>query len=266
MVDETKKLDIMSVLDNIDSGNMNYFKDLDVSLQNSFSPYVVMQWMSSLDDSLSITYRSKDVESVFGKWSSKGKETLNELIKTYNDEMNSNVIGSVSKSEYGKYDWRISFNVNGTTDEMNEFIKFMKESFSLEVYSTEQLLTSDMYKQYLIILNDFVNNKLWKMQDNNALIYELMCSVSTLFGKMKFKRSWLQFIKSRKNFNEDIYNIVTNHLSDITKMQLSLIEYKLVLNKFDEISFIDQAEDMGFQEVQIKKLLKQFIKEKEIYG
>lgn len=240
-------------LSNIDSSNYAYYENLSEEDKKLFVPYTALRWVSALDDSISVTYKAKDIEDVFGKWTKGGKEVLNEL----KDEMNSNkrmICTSVSKYEHNKYDWRIKFSASDSSavDEIK------KSLIQMGIHSLEviQLTQTDITQYELMLLNDLVNSDLWDMQKHPELVYRLMCSVQSMLGTEGMKRTWIPFCKGMSNVNKDILNIFKKIVSPLTSCQLDSDEYRILLSNIDVEKFKNILLGMGYEKGEITSLSK----------
>lgn len=193
------KLDIGEVLSKIDSCDLDYFKSLSEEDQSGFTPYTVMQWIGSINDSLQVKYRANALEAVTGKWKDGGKEIAKQLVDTFN-AMNKGVCLSVAKCAETKYDWYIMFSVKdqSTARELSDFIYSLT---NLRENSISRDIDPDKYKNLLVDLNRFVNYDFWVLQKNKNMIYDLMCLASASTYGVNKPRSWLQL---PKNVNDDI--------------------------------------------------------------
>ena len=79
------KLDINEVLAHIDNIDMGYFDSLSDEDKKLFQPYVVLRWMTSLNDSVVLKYKSSLFESVTGKWKEGGKDTCKQIVDAVNN-------------------------------------------------------------------------------------------------------------------------------------------------------------------------------------
>lgn len=257
-----KKIDINSLLENIDFGNMDYYESLSESEKKGFQPYVVQRWVSALDDSIQVTYSSKRVEEIFGKWTSGGKEALSELKIEFN---NNNIkCISVAKYEHSKYDWRIKFSVQSKEDG-NKLIEAMKE-FGITGSEITSLIDSTTYKYHLIMLNDMVNDGMWDTQSHPELVYQLLCSVSKMTGEYKKTHSWLAFAKGIKNVDQKLYQIMKTTVDPYSSTQLNEVEYKILLTSYTVSEFDKLLMDYGYQDSDRKPLIKSFKTECAKYG
>lgn len=257
------KLDINLLLEKIDTAEYGYYDTLSDKEKKNFQPYIVLRWFSSLDDSVQVTYNSKKVESVFNKWSSGGKEALNELKEEFNSS-GSGMCISVSKYEHAKFDWRIKFAVQDISS-ANSLIESIKE-FGITDHEIISLIDSTTIKYHLIMLNDMVNQNFWEMKNHPDLVYQLMCSVSDMVGSRKRTRNWLPHCKGLKNVDKAIFEIIKRTQSEYTSVQLNEVEYKILLNSYTKESFEDLLKDLGTSESDIKTLLKHFKSESKKYG
>lgn len=260
---KSSKLSITDVLSNIDNANYKYYDSLPEHEKKQFTPYTVLRWMSSLDDALLLTYKSSSVEAIFGKWTAGGKEALNELKDEFN--LNGGNIIGISKYEHAKYDWRIKFSIKDMNT-ANQLIDKLQSEFSITNPKLETLTDTSFYKQYLIYLNELVNDGFWELQSSPEIVYELMCSVSSIFGgNIDAKRTWLPFSKSIKSVDSDILNVFKRSVSKISASQLNDTEYKILLHSYDNKTFEEMLKDMGYQDTDRKKLLEKFKKEQKKY-
>lgn len=248
---ETKaKLDINLLLEKIDNAEYGYFDSLSEKEQKLFTPYTVLRWVSSLDDSIVVTYNAKKVEGVFGKWTEGGKEALNEL-KTEFSQNGIHCI-SISKYEHAKYDWRIKFSVK-SNDSANLLIESMKE-FGITGSEVLSLIDSTSAKYHLIMLNEMVNDGFWDIQEHPELVYQLLCSVSDMIGKEKRTHTWLPFPKGLKNVDKTILQIIKDSVNTFTSNQLNEEEYKIILLQYDKESFNKLLEEFGYQDSDRKSI------------
>lgn len=257
------KLDMNLLLEKIDMADYGYFDTLSDKEKKHFQPYIVLRWVSSLDDSVQVTYNAKKVETVFGKWSDGGKDALNEL----KDEFNSTDAGiciSTAKYEHAKYDWRIKFAVQDKSS-ANALISTMQE-FGIGGSEIISLIDSTTIKYHLILLNDMVNQDFWEMKNHPELVYQLMCSVSEMIGPQKRAHNWLPHCKGLKNVDKNLFEIIKRTQSEYTAAQLSEAEYKILLAGYTKETFSELLQDLGSSEQEIKSLLKLFKAESEKYG
>lgn len=261
-VEKKIDLDMNLLLEKIDTAQYEYFETLTENEKKSFQPYVIQRWISSLDDSMQVTYSAKIVEDVFGKWSKGGKETLNELRSEFKNQ-GINCLG-VAKYQHSQYDWRIKFSVKDK-ESADKLILAMKE-FSINGFEIISLVDSTTYKYLLIMLNDMVNDGMWNLQNSPDLVYQLLCSVSSLVGGRKQAHTWLPFPKGLKNVNKNLFELIKKTQSVLIASQLSEIEYKILLLGYDKNTFESLLEDFGFQDSDKKSYLKQFKTECEKYG
>lgn len=261
-VEKKIELDMNLLLEKIDTAQYGYFETLSDNEKKSFQPYVIQRWISSLDDSMQVTYSAKVVEAIFGKWAKGGKEALNELraeFKTLGIEC----IG-VAKYQHSQYDWRIKFSVKDKAS-ADKLIQEMKE-FNCTGYEIVSLVDSTTYKYLLIMLNNMVNDGMWDLQNSPELVYNLLCSVSSLIGGQKQAHTWLPFPKGLKNVNKDLFDLIKKTQSELVANQLNEVEYKILLLSYTKESFTELLTDYGFQDSDKKNFLKQFKAECEKYG
>jgi len=257
------KLDMNLLLEKIDMADYDYFDTLSDKEKKHFQPYIVLRWVSSLDDSVQVTYNARKVESIFGKWSSGGKDALNEL----KDEFNSTGAGvciSAAKYEHAKYDWRIKFAVQDRAS-ADALIATMQE-FGIGGSEIISLIDSTTIKFHLIMLNDMVNKDFWDMKNHPELVYQLMCSVSEMIGPQKRAHNWLPHCKGIKNVDKTLFEIIKRTQSEYTAVQLTEAEYKILLSGYTKDTFEELLKDLGSSEQEVKSLLKQFKAESEKYG
>lgn len=261
-VEKKIDLDMNMLLEKIDTAQYNYFETLSDNEKKSFQPYVIQRWVSSLDDSMQVTYSAKVVEAIFGKWSKGGKDALNELraeFKTQGIEC----IG-VAKYQHSQYDWRIKFSVKDKAS-ADKLINSMKE-FNITGYEMVSLVDSTTYKYLLIMLNNMVNDGMWDLQNSPDLVYQLLCSVSSLVGGQKQAHTWLPFPKGLKNVNKDLFELIQKTQTELTAKQMNEVEYKILLLGYSKETFTELLEEYGFQDGDKKTYLKQFKAECEKYG
>lgn len=261
-IEKKVELDMNLLLEKIDTAQYDYFETLTDNQKKSFQPYVIQRWISSLDDSMQVTYSAKSVEAIFGKWAKGGKEALNELRAEFKGK-GINCIG-VAKYQHAQYDWRIKFAVKDK-ESADKLIVEMKE-FGITGFEMVSLVDSTTYKHLLIMLNDMVNEGMWEMQNTPDLVYQLLCSVSSIIGGNKQAHTWLPFPKGLKNVNKNLFDLIKKTQSMYTAAQLSETEYKILLLNYDKKSFESLLEDFGFQDSDKKDYLKQFKAECEKYG
>ena len=263
VLDSKTKLDMNLLLEKIDMADYGYYETLSEKEKKHFQPYIVLRWISSLDDSVQVTYNAKKVEAIFGKWSSGGKDALNELKDEFNSS-SSGVCISIAKYEHAKYDWRIKFAVQDKAS-ADSLISTMNE-FGIAGHEIVSLIDSTTIKYHLIMLNDMVNQNFWEMKNHPELVYQLMCSVSEMIGPQKRAHNWLPHCKGLKNVDKNIFNIIKLTQSDYTSVNLNEAEYKILLSGYTKDSFEELLKDLGTSEQEIKSLLKQFKAEIEKYG
>lgn len=257
------KLDINLLLEKIDMAEYGYYETLSDKEKKHFQPYIVLRWLSALDDSVQVTYNAKKVEAIFGKWSGGGKEALNEL----KDEFNSTGQGtciSAAKYEHAKYDWRIKFAVQDRAS-ADAFIATMNE-FGIGGSEIVSLVDNLTIKYQLIMLNDMVNKDFWEMKNHPELVYQLMCSVSEMVGPAKRAHNWIPHCKGLKNVDKNVFNIIKRTLPPASATQLNEAEYKILLMSYTKDTFQTVLEELGLGESDIKSLLKLFKAECEKYG
>ena len=202
------------------------------------------------------------VEEIFGKWSKGGKETLNELRSEFKSQ-GIECIG-VAKYQHSQYDWRIKFAVKDKAS-ADKLIQSMKE-FNCTGFEIVSLVDSTTYKYLLIMLNNMVNEGMWDLQNSPDLVYNLLCSVSSLVGGQKQAHTWLPFPKGLKNVNKEIFDLIKKTHPETVSCQLNEMEYKILLLSYTKDSFTELLTDYGFQDGDKKNFLKQFKTECEKYG
>lgn len=257
------KLDIGTVLENIDTANFSYYNSLTDEERKSFTAYTVQRWVGSLDDAMQVTYNAKSLESIFGKWKEGGKEALNEFIDEYN--CGTSKCTSVAKYEHAKFDWRLKFSMESNEAAL-EFIKAMKEFAPNARADIVCLTDSEVVKNNVQMLNELVNVHFWELQKYPELVYKLLCLVSVLSDTNKKKRSWLPFSKNSKKPDSDISKVLSNTLSPLTSTQLEKSEYIILIKNTTSEQFDLMLKNHGYQEIECKSLMKKFKLEKEKYG
>ena len=263
IAESNHKLDMNLLLEKIDMADYGYYETLSDKEKKHFQPYIVLRWISSLDDSVQLTYNAKKVESIFGKWSSGGKDALNEL----KDEFNGTGAGvciSAAKYEHAKYDWRIKFAVQDTAS-ANALISTMSQ-FGIGGGEIISLIDSTTIKYHLIMLNDMVNQNFWEMKNHPDLVYQLMCSVSEMIGAQKRAHNWLPHCKGLKNVDKNLFEIIRRTQPETVAAQMNEAEYKILLSSYTKETFEELLKDLGSSEQEIKSSLKQFKAETEKYG
>ncbi|UYE98709.1 hypothetical protein XbC2_280 [Xanthomonas phage XbC2] len=257
------KLDMNLLLEKIDMADYGYYETLSDKEKKHFQPYIVLRWISSLDDSVQLTYNAKKVEAIFGKWSGGGKEALNELKDEFNSTGNGICI-STAKYEHAKYDWRIKFAVQDRAS-ADALVLLMKE-FGITGHEIISLIDSTTIKYHLIMLNDMVNSNFWEMKNHPELVYQLMCSVSEMIGPQKRAHNWLAHCKGLKNVDKNIFEIIKRTQPESVSVQMNEAEYKILLSSYTKETFEELLKDLGSSEQEIKTLLKLFKAENEKYG
>lgn len=257
------KLDMNLLLEKIDMADYGYYETLSDKEKKHFQPYIVLRWISSLDDSVQLTYNAKKVEAIFGKWSGGGKEALNELKDEFNSTGEGNCI-STSKYEHAKYDWRIKFAVQDRAS-ADALVVMMKE-FGITGHEIISLIDNTTIKYHLIMLNELVNSNFWEMKNHPELVYQLMCSVSDMIGPQKRAHNWLPHCKGLKNVDKNIFDIIKRTQPETVAIQLNEVEYKILLNSYTKETFEELLKDLGSSDQEIKTLLKSFKAEIEKYG
>lgn len=253
---------IAEFLKHIDRADYKYYNDMTEDERKEFTPYTVLRWVSSLDDSLQVTFPSSKVESVFGKWKAGGKEALNELI---NELKGAGVnVTSVTKYCHSDYDWRIKFAVQ-STDDANKLVAALSE-FSVSGSQIISLVESDVVRYQLIMLNDMVNDGFWDMKEHPELVYQLLCSVHDMLGGKELPRNWLNFSKSFKRANNELFELIKSTQPNTISTQMNEDEYKIVLLQYNKKTFESFLEDIGLQEKEMKSMMKLFKEECKKYG
>lgn len=258
------RLDISEVLEKIDLADYDFYDSLSDKEKKLFTPYTVLRWLSSLDDSVQLTYSAKKLEAVFGKWKDGGKDVLNELKDEFNKKKQGQCI-NVSKYEHAKFDWRIKFAVQDRAS-ANAIIEMLKEFGITSGEEIVSLIDSTTYKYYLVFLNDFVNQDMWSMKDQPELVYQLMCSVSDMIGAKKQTHNWLPFGKGIKNVDAELFDLIRSTQKVTIATQLNEMEYKILLLSYSTTSFKQFLSDMAYPEAEMKALMKKFKSECEKYG
>lgn len=258
----TKVFSIGDVLSKIDNAHYKFYEEMTDDEKKNFTPYTVLRWVSSLDDSMQVTFSSSKVESVFGKWKSGGKEALNELVK----ELQNENIGctNVTKYNHGDYDWRIKFSVKSKSD-ADLLIDSMKQ-FGITGSEIISLIDSTTLKYQLIMLNDMINDGFWSMKEHPELVYQLLCAVQDMIGKGDKIHNWLPFPKGLKNVNTELFELIKKTQNSTISTQMNEDEYKILLLSYDKQSFKDLLENMGYQDKELKSIFKMFKDECEKYG
>ena len=259
---EQHTFSVGDILKRIDNAEYKYYDQMSDSEKKDFTPYTVLRWVSALDDSMQVTYPSSKVESVFGKWKSGGKEALNELVSEL--QGNGINVSTVTKYCHGDYDWRIKFAVGGKND-ATELISSMN-SFNITGSEIISLVDSDTVKYQLIMLNDMVNDGFWDMKDHPELVYQLLCSVQDMLNQKELPRNWINFSKSLKGVNNELFDLIRTTQESSIATQMNEDEYKILLLQYNKKSFDDLLENMGFQDKDKKPMLKLFKDECKKYG
>lgn len=259
---EQHSFSINDFLKQIDRANYKYYTDMTEDERKEFTPYTVLRWVSSLDDSLQVTYPSSKVESVFGKWKAGGKDALGELVT----ELNASGVNvsSVTKYCHSDYDWRIKFAVQSQTD-ADKLIAAMND-FSISGSEVISLVDSTTVKYQLIMLNDMVNDGFWDMKEHPELIYQLMCAVQDMIGGKELPRNWLNFSKSLKHANNALFDLIKSTQPSSVSNQMNEDEYKIILLQHTKKSFETLLENMGYQDKDAKSMMKLYKEECKKYG
>ncbi|HCQ0858905.1 TPA: hypothetical protein OGU99_000838 [Escherichia coli] len=259
---ESHSFSINDFLKHIDRADYKYYSEMTEEERKDFTPYTVLRWVSSLDDSLQVTYPSSKVESVFGKWKAGGKDALTELI----NELNSSGVNvsSVTKYCHADYDWRIKFAVQGQSD-ANKLIAAMND-FSISGSEVISLVDSTTVKYQLIMLNDMVNDGFWDMKEHPELVYQLMCAVQDMVGGKELPRSWINFSKSLKHANNALFDLIKSTQPSSVANQMNEDEYKIILLQYTKKSFETLLDNMGYQDKDSKAMMKLFKEECKKYG
>ena len=257
------KLNLSEVLEHIDTGDYQWYDTLTEHELKQFQPYVVFRTVGALDDSVVVSFPSKVVEAVFGKWSDTGKKVLNELKEEFNSEGKGTCI-NISKYEKEKYNWRIGFSVKDKKS-ADALVSTMAD-FNINSYDIEMGLDSTTAKFHLSLLNDIVNVDFWEINKHPELVYQLLCSVSATVGGKKMKHSWLPSCSTIKNADKAVLNIIKQTQPESITAQMNADEYKILLNSYSEEEFDALLEDMGKTKSERKTLLKSFKSEIEKHG
>lgn len=250
-------------LSNIEHSNYGFYDSLPDEDKKAFVPYTGLRMVSSLDDSLAVTFKASDVESIFGKWAKGAKEALNELREELNREI-PNGFMSVSKYEHAKYDWRIKFSVLNT--KCIDLLKKTMIDMGIQSRSVESMVSKETAQFQLMLLNDWVNDGMWDMQKHPELSYRMMCGAQSVLGENNLKPNWLPFCKGMKTVNKDIFDVMRQQVSTISSCQFSIEEYKILLNSYTDEEFKQILVDMGNDNSTVKNLMKSFKQEVQKYG
>lgn len=249
-------------LSNIEHANYGFYDTLSDDEKKTFVPYTGLRMVSSLDDSLAVTFKASEVESVFGKWAKGAKEALNELREELN-QIIPNGFMSVSKYEHAKYDWRIKFSV--LNNQSMELIKRTMSEMGIQHRSVESMVSRETAQFQLMLLNDWVNDGMWDMQKHPELSYRMMCGAQRVLGETNLKPNWLPFCKGMKTVNLEIFDVMKKQISAISSCQFNIDEYKIMLNSYTEDEFKQILFDMGNDNSTVKNLIKSFKSEVQKY-
>lgn len=260
---EKLKLDIGTVLENIDTANFDYYSTLNENEKKLFTPYTVQRWVGGLDDSIQLTYNAKSLEAVFGKWTTTGKKALNELIDEFNKD--SVKCSAVSKYEHANFDWRIKFSVSSqqVADELHSMVREFVPSASPKIVS---LISSDVAKNNIQMLNSLVNVNFWELNKYPELVYKLLCLVSVLSDTTKKTHTWIPMGKSNKKSDSEIFKVLQDSLSELSGKQFNMQEYKILVLNTSKEDFERMLSAKGYQDNERKALMKKFKSEKEKYA
>lgn len=249
-------------LSNIEHSNYGFYDSLSDDEKKTFVPYTGLRMVSSLDDSMAVTFKASEVEAIFGKWAKGAKEALNELREELNQTI-PNGFMSVSKYEHAKYDWRIKFSVLN-----NQCIDVLKKTMSemgIQSRSVESMVSRDTAQFQLMLLNDWINDGMWDMQKHPELSYRLMCGAQSVLGETNLKPNWLPFCKGMKTVNREIFEVMRKQLTGISACQFNIEEYKILLANYSEDEFKQILYDMGNEQSTVKSLMKNFKSEVQKY-
>ena len=258
------KLNITDLLEKIDVADFDYYSTLNDDERKLFLPYTLLRWASSLDDSQQLTYKAKTLEDIFGKWTSGGKESLNELVQDFNTNSTGACI-SVSKYAESKYDWRIKFAMKDSTS-CTEFTNYMLE-FTKELPKLVSLISTEDLQNTILMLNYLVNKNFWEIQKYPEAVYKLLCLVSVAStDELKPKKyNWIPFSKNNKKSDSEIFDIFKKLLPKSTALQLNIQEYKIIIKNTSTTEFEEMIKSYGYQKQQQKSLVTKFKAEKAKY-
>ncbi len=130
------KLDVFELLKEIDKGNYDYFDNLTQEQINSFSPLVVMRWMSGTDDEKQILRLNTILNPrIFNL--AKHKELLYKTLCV------------CSSKKYKRYTWMKVVNAK-KNENGNEILQIIAKYYSTSIKDSKQI-------QKIITVSDFVS-------------------------------------------------------------------------------------------------------------
>ncbi|MCU6295073.1 hypothetical protein, partial [Escherichia coli] len=94
----------------------------------------------------------------------------------------------------------------------------------------------------------------------------LLCSVHDMLGGKELPRNWLNFSKSFKRANNELFELIKSTQPDSIATQMNEDEYKIVLLQYNKKTFESFLEDIGLQEKEMKSMMKLFKEECKKYG
>lgn len=236
------KLDINDVLAHIDSIDMGYFDSLSDEDKKLFQPYVVLRWLTSLNDSVVMKYRSSQFESITGKWKEQGKETCKQIVDAVNNLAGCTVCTGVNKTgDQNTRAWYIVFSVTNQSAApiVEAHIKSLTGQSPCSISSD---LDSETYKTNILATNEYVNIGFWDTNKHPELQYKLMCVSGAYTAGVNKPRSWLSMIGGDKS-NINIVLEFFKKFYDDPCMRHD--EAKLIIAQISRDEFVQMIESSG---------------------
>ena len=87
-----------------------------------------------------------------------------------------------------------------------------------------------------------------------------------MLGGKELPRNWLNFSKSFKRANNELFELIKSTQPDSIATQMNEDEYKIVLLQYNKKTFESFLEDIGLQEKEMKSMMKLFKEECKKYG
>lgn len=256
------KLDINDVLTHIDSVDMGYFESLSDEDKKLFQPYVVLRWLTSLNDSVVLKYRSSQFESVVGKWKEQGKETCKQIVDAVNTLIGSTVCTGVNKTgDQNTRAWYIVFSVTNQTaaNAVETHIKNLTGQTPCTISSD---LDSETYKTNIITTNEYVNVGFWDTNKHPELQYKLMCVAGAYTTGVNKPRSWLPMIGGDKSNINTVLEFFKKFYDDPC---MRPAEAKLILTQLSRDEFVQMVESSGLvSSSEYKRFITAYEREKHL--
>lgn len=236
------KLDINEVLAHIDNIDMGYFDALSDEDKKLFQPYVILRWMTSLNDSVVLKYKSSLFESVTGKWKEGGKDTCKQIVDAVNNLTGYTVCTGVNKTgDQNTRSWYIVFSV--TNQQSAAIVEtHIKSLTGQSPYLVVSDLDSETYKSSILATNEYVNVGFWDTNKHPALQYKLMCVAGAYTAGVNKPRNWLAMIGGDKSNINTVLEFFKKFYDDPC---MRPEEAKLIIAQLSRDEFVQMIESSG---------------------